>query len=172
MLNPVLVAQEEEHYAIWAGRDGETRRAHDAFYARAATILHEEGVVLVAGSDAGIFTNIPGSALTRELELLAEAGIPAVDVLAMATVTPAGVLGFGDQLGQVAPGFRADLVLVDGDPLTDLGVLEHPAGLVRGGVWVDGEGLSELHGAAFRHDPARTRRNLASGLAAQRAAGR
>lgn len=168
LLNPVLVAFEAEHYAAWAARDPELRRAHDAFFARAAALFHEEGVPLVTGTDAGIFTNIPGSAMTRELELLVAAGIPARDALAMATTNGAAALGIGDAVGQIAPGFRAELVLVDGDPLSDIGVVEHPVGLMRGDVWRDAADLARLHDAAARHDPARTQANFEAGLAAQR----
>ncbi|MCA9701307.1 MAG: amidohydrolase family protein [Myxococcales bacterium] len=168
LLNPVLVAYEAEHYATWAAQDPDLRRGHDAFFARATAIFHEEGVRLVAGTDAGIFTNIPGSAMTRELELLVAAGIPEIDVLAIATTNGAAVLGLGDTVGRVAPGFRAELILVDGDPLSDISVVEHPVGLMRGDSWLDADDLARLHDAAGRHDPGRTQANLEAGLAAQR----
>lgn len=123
---------------------------------------------MVAGTDAGIFTNIPGSAMTRELELLVAAGIPAIDALAMATTRGAAALGLGDTIGQIAPGFRAELILVDGDPLADIAVVEHPVGLLRGDAWRDAAALARLHDAASRHDPARTQANFEAGLAAQR----
>lgn len=164
LLNPVLVAAEQEHYAAWAARDADARRAHDAFFARATAIFHEEGVVLVAGTDAGIFTNIPGSAMARELELLVDAGLPPMDVLAMATTRGAQALGLGDSIGRIAPGFRAELILVDGDPLADIGVVEHPVGLMLGGEWTDARGLAALHDAATRHDPERTRNNFEAAL--------
>ncbi len=167
LLNPVLVQFEQEHYEAWAGQDPDLRRAHDAFYARATAIFHEEGVHMVAGTDAGIFTNIPGCAMTRELELLVGAGIPPTAVLAMATTNGAEVLGMGEVVGQIAPGFRAELMLVDGDPLVDISVVEHPVGLMHHGVWLDAPALAGLHEQARAHDPARTQANLEAGLAAQ-----
>lgn len=160
LLNPLLVAQEQTHYAEWARQPADARAAHDAFFAVATRIFHERGVAMVTGSDAGIFTNIPGSALTRELELLVAAGIPTADVLTMATVNGAGVLGLGDQIGKVAPGYRAEFILVNGDPLTDISVVEHPIGLLLGNTWMDAAQLEQLHASAFQHDPARTQANF------------
>jgi cytosine/adenosine deaminase-related metal-dependent hydrolase len=85
----------------------------------------------------------------------------------MATTNGAAALGIGDSVGQIAPGFRAEMVLVDGDPLVDISVVEHPVGLMRGDVWRDAAALARLHDAAARHDPARTQANFEAGLAAQ-----
>lgn len=160
LLNPLVVAQEQAHYADWAARDPDERAAHDAFFSRLTLLFHEQGVRMVTGSDAGIFTNIPGCALTRELELLVAAGIPPMDVLRMATNNGADVLGLGDEIGQVSPGYRAELILVDGDPLVDISTVEHPVGLARDGDWLDATELESLHRSAFQHDPARTKANF------------
>lgn len=86
--------------------------------------LHVEGVPLLAGTDAnatpGVPVNLPhGSSLHHELELLVEAGLSTVDALRAATVLPARHFGLTDR-GAVAPGMRADLVLLAGDPLADI----------------------------------------------------
>jgi hypothetical protein len=73
------------------------------------------GIPVVAGTDA-----IPGFALHRELELYVKAGIPAADVLRIATWEAAGRTRTRDRLGSVTPGKLADLVLVDGDPTQDI----------------------------------------------------
>ncbi|HEX9639447.1 MAG TPA: amidohydrolase family protein [Acidobacteriota bacterium] len=72
---------------------------------------YEAGVTLVAGTDS-----LAGFALHRELELYVDAGIPAPRVLQIATWEAARVARRGDQLGSIAPGKLADLVLVDGAP--------------------------------------------------------
>jgi imidazolonepropionase-like amidohydrolase len=94
-------------------------------HARASVeALHWEDVPLLAGTDAnatpGVPVNLPhGSCLHHELELLVEAGLSTVDALRAATVLPARHFGLTDR-GVVAPGMRADLVLLAGDPLADI----------------------------------------------------
>ena len=81
--------------------------------------LHERGVRLLPGTDAGY----PGFVLLRELDLYAQAGIPENEVLQLATIEPARHMGLDQSLGSVTPGKRAHLILVSGDPtkrMTDL----------------------------------------------------
>lgn len=91
--------------------------------------LHEAGVPLVAGT-AG---PIGGFELHRELELYAEAGIPAPDVLRLATLGAARVMGKDEDLGSVEPGKLADLILVDGDPTADIRDIRRVTTVVKGG---------------------------------------
>ncbi|GAA1715189.1 amidohydrolase family protein [Nonomuraea bangladeshensis] len=81
--------------------------------------LHRAGVPLLAGTDATPFTPTHGAGLHRELELLTEAGLSPEEALAAATSVPARHFGLDDR-GRIAPGLRADLVLVDGDPTRDI----------------------------------------------------
>jgi imidazolonepropionase-like amidohydrolase len=71
----------------------------------------EHGITIVAGTDA-----IAGLSYPRELELYVAAGIPAADVLALATIGAARVMGRDRQSGSIAVGKQADLVLVDAAP--------------------------------------------------------
>ena len=89
--------------------------------------LHEAGVRLVAGTDA-----LAGFTLHRELELYAEAGIPNADVLRIATVESAAVVGVADRVGRIAPGYVADLVALDGNPLEDIGAVRNTAMTLKG----------------------------------------
>ena len=77
----------------------------------------------------------------RELELYVEAGIPTPVVLRMATRHAAEVAGEGERLGLIAPGRLADMILVDGDPLTRIGDLRRLRLLVKDGALVDLDGL-------------------------------
>ncbi|WP_246636763.1 amidohydrolase family protein [Actinoplanes hulinensis] len=99
----------------------------------AARALHEAGVVLLAGTDANPYVPEHGIAMHRELLLLTGAGMSPDAALAAATSIPARVFGLTDR-GRIAPGFRADLLLVDGDPTSDISTTKAIAGVWRGGV--------------------------------------
>jgi len=73
------------------------------------------GIPIEAGTDA-----FAGFSLQRELELDAEAGIPAASVLRLATLGAARIMGMDKDLGLVRPGKLADLVLIDGDPTKEI----------------------------------------------------
>jgi imidazolonepropionase-like amidohydrolase len=89
-------------------------------YAENARLLNEAGVLLLAGTDVGIPTLIPGLSLHEELELLVGAGLTPLEVLRTATINPARVLGQTDSLGSIDVGKLADLVLLDANPLADI----------------------------------------------------
>ena len=90
--------------------------------------LDQGGVTLVPGTD-----EVAGFTLHREYELWALAGIPPARVLQHATLGAARVLGLDHEIGRVAPGFSADLVLVDGDPTSDIGSIRRIAMVVKQG---------------------------------------
>ena len=82
--------------------------------------LHAAGVRVLAGTDAPMPLVYPGFALHKELELLVEAGLTPADALRAATIWPAEFLGLGGSSGSVTVGKRADLVLLDADPLHEI----------------------------------------------------
>jgi imidazolonepropionase-like amidohydrolase len=83
--------------------------------------LHKAGVRLFAGDDAASDLAGIGVSLHGELELLTIAGLTPAEALHAATAGPAAAFGLGDR-GRVTPGARADLLLIDGNPLTDITV--------------------------------------------------
>jgi len=85
--------------------------------------LHAAGVPLRAGTDTLAPMVVPGAALHEELRLLAGAGIPPEDVMAIATRGSAGVFGVED-LGTLRPGAPADLAIFREDPTRDLAALD------------------------------------------------
>jgi imidazolonepropionase-like amidohydrolase len=97
--------------------------------------LRAAGVTILAGSDmqTGVF---PGAGLHRELHLLLEAGLTPADAIRAATIDGARFLADGKEpdFGVVAPGKRADLLLVDGDPTQDLDALARIRVVMQGGV--------------------------------------
>ena len=103
----------------------------------ALPVLDGAGVPLLAGSDAIACFVHPGQGLHRELAAFVEAGLSTERALRAATVTPGRVLApvLGEARGRVELGGIADLLLVEGDPLTDPRVLERPLGTMVTGRW-------------------------------------
>jgi imidazolonepropionase-like amidohydrolase len=85
---------------------------------RTLKAAREAGVAIALGHDWNPFYDS-----ARELERLVHHGLPAIDAIVAATRAGAAALGLGDQLGTIEPGRLADLIVVDGDPLSDPGVL-------------------------------------------------
>lgn len=82
--------------------------------------LSSAGVRMLAGTDTPMPLNYPGSSLHTELELLVESGLSPADALRAATLWPAEFCGAERTSGSIAAGKRADLVLLNGDPLADI----------------------------------------------------
>jgi imidazolonepropionase-like amidohydrolase len=81
--------------------------------------LHKAGIPIGFGSDAGVGLRIPGIAEHRELELMVEAGFTPLESLAIATSKAAKLLNLDDR-GSIQTGKRADLVVLDADPLQNI----------------------------------------------------
>ena len=102
------------------------------------TALHVAGVPILAGTDAAGADEkygglAQGASLHHELQLLAHAGLSAVEALRAATSLPARLFGLEDR-GVIQPGARADLLLVDGDPTTDIAATLAARAVWRGGA--------------------------------------
>jgi imidazolonepropionase-like amidohydrolase len=91
--------------------------------------LHRAGIPLLAGTD----TFVPGHSLHDELALLVSAGLSPLAALRTATTAPARFLGVVDRFGAIAPGFAADLVLLDANPLDDIANTSAIRSVVVGG---------------------------------------
>ncbi len=87
---------------------------------RNTVLLHEAGVTIGFGTDAGVTNRVIGFSEHRELELLVAAGIPPADALRMATTTSAAILGQAAELGEIAPGRHADILVLRANPLEDV----------------------------------------------------
>jgi imidazolonepropionase-like amidohydrolase len=100
--------------------------------------LHSAGATILAGTDANSDPTTPyspphGEAMHQELQLLVDAGLSPVEALRAATVAPAEVFGLVDR-GTIAAGRRADLLLVTGDPTSDISATRNITG-----VWIAGD---------------------------------
>ena len=100
--------------------------------------LHAASVPLLAGTDAGNPGTWHGVSLHRELELLVKTGLTPSEALAAATSVPARIFDLSDR-GRIAPGLRADLVLVKGDPTKDISATRDIIAVWKTGVPFDRE---------------------------------
>ncbi|MER6946431.1 amidohydrolase family protein [Nonomuraea sp. NPDC000554] len=107
--------------------EGVTNASH------AALALFRAGVPLLVGTDATPFGPVHGASMHHELLLLTEAGLTAEEALTAATSVTARCFGLADR-GRIAPGLRADLLLVDGDPTRDITATRAIADVWRRGV--------------------------------------
>jgi imidazolonepropionase-like amidohydrolase len=110
---------------------GQDQRYQDSFQRMLdmAKTFYDAGVPIVAGTDS-----LAGFSLHRELELYEKAGIPAPKVLQLATLGAARVVKRDGELGSVAPGKLADVILVDGDPATHISDIRRVKTVVKDGV--------------------------------------
>jgi imidazolonepropionase-like amidohydrolase len=107
--------------------------------------LHRAGVLLVAGSDAmGLALVAPGSSLHRELELLTESGLTPYEAIRAATVAPAVFLRKDNEFGSIGVGKRADLLLLEGNPLQGVAHLREPVGVMVRGKWLPSAQLHQM----------------------------
>jgi imidazolonepropionase-like amidohydrolase len=112
--------------------DPATDKQYRAAYAnmvRMVKKLYDNGIQIVAGTD-----NSNGYALDRELEIYAEAGIPASKVLRIATIEAPQVMHLDKDFGSVSPGKYADMILVNGDPTKQISDIRHVDTVIKNGV--------------------------------------
>lgn len=98
--------------------------------------LHSAGVPLLPGTDNSNPGTISGAGMLVEAAILVEAGLSPVEALTSATALPATTFGLTDR-GRIADGLRGDVVLVEGDPTTDISDLHGIVGVWKWGVPVD-----------------------------------
>jgi imidazolonepropionase-like amidohydrolase len=109
--------------------DAASARARTLRSAQTIKTLFDAGVPVVAGTDGAV----PGYSVLRSIELFAEGGLTPMQALQSATIVPAVAMGLGHDTGSIAPGKRADLVVLDANPLDDI----HN---IRKGRWVVANG--------------------------------
>jgi hypothetical protein len=107
--------------------------------------LNDAGVTIIPGTDA-----LSGYSLLHELELYVRAGIPAAQVLRMATLTSAQVSGADKERGTVAAGKLADMILIDGDPTAHIEDVHKIAVVIKGGRVYDPAQIEAALGIAPR----------------------
>jgi imidazolonepropionase-like amidohydrolase len=146
----------------WTGSNPYVRRTTNAdFVTRALAfqrpmvgMLYRAGVPLLAGTDTPLPVMLPGHSLHQEFVELERSGVDRWGALAAATANPgrfiATFVDHGSRFGTITPGSRADLLLVDGNPLDDPTVLVHPTGVMARGRWFDRPALDRMVEVAAR----------------------
>ncbi|WP_372752432.1 amidohydrolase family protein [Mariniflexile sp.] len=109
---------------------GQEKRHEDSFNKMLEVVndLYNKGVQIVPGTDG-----LPGFLYHRELELYVQAGIPASEVLKLATIKSAEITGVSDLYGSIKVGKQADLILIDGNPLEDISNIRRVEWTMKGG---------------------------------------
>lgn len=98
--------------------------------------LHAAGVGILLGSDAPQQFNVPGFSIHREMKRMTDAGMSTYDIIKSGTSAVGQYFKSQDDFGTVAIGKRADLILLDANPLEDLAAFERPAGVMVRGRWL------------------------------------
>lgn len=128
-----------------------TMKGHEADYKKSfdnmlkmLNLLYTNDITFVPGTD-----DFPGFALQRELELYAKAGVPNAKVLQKATFTSAQVAGKENELGSIEVGKKANLILVDGDPVKNISDIRKVELTIKNGNLYDTKALYQSYGFGF-----------------------
>ena len=142
VLDPILREQFEQRYAA-TQRD--TTRRFEAIFAHARALevaFMRAGGLLLSGTDpTGGGGVVPGFSNQRELELLVESGLTPLEAIKVGTLNGATYLGRAKDVGSIARGKQADLVVIDGDPSTNIADVEHVEMVFRDGIGYDPQKL-------------------------------
>ena len=150
----VRIIYEQTSFKRWLNASPELAAYNlevDAYLHHLTQLMHARGVTLVLGSDAGALTGLPGPATIDEIELMVAAGIAPHAVLTAATVNAAQSIDRGAQLGRIAVGFQADLVVLKDNPLNTVKTLREPLLVVQQGRVFDRADLNQLRAEAYQH---------------------
>lgn len=128
--------------AVFTSEQRETLKAGRGARGAMVKALDDVGAGLMAGSDCPACRLVPGRSLLRELELMVEAGLSPWRALLSATASVARFLD--SDAGVITPGRRADLLLVDGDPLADISAIRRQAGVAVAGSWLSATALERM----------------------------
>jgi hypothetical protein len=105
---------------------------------------HAAGVPIGAGTDTPIALAVPGYSLHSELEMLVRAGLSPLEALQSATVRPAEYFSLLDEMGTIDVGKKADMVLLDANPLDDISNTKRISAVVTKGRLLAGDDLEDL----------------------------
>jgi len=120
----------------YAAEDWAAKRRGDAVRAKITKALHDGGARLLVGTDSPHPFVMPGFSVHEELQNFVGVGFSPYEALKAATVDAAEFVGASGEFGVIRPGARADLVLVEGNPLEDVKNASRIAGVMVRGHWL------------------------------------
>lgn len=133
------------HDAGWTPSDYARARAVWPKVLELTRRMYAAGALMTIGTDlGGMAFLVPGYSVSQEMALHREAGIPAWDVLRMATSNAAGAIGLGRRAGRIAPGMEADMVFLNGDPRLDMRRVADVRAVVSDGALFDPAALRRI----------------------------
>jgi len=128
-----------------------TRKGHEADYDQSfdkmlkmLKLLNDNKITFISGTD-----DFPGFTLHHELELYSKAGVPNAKVLQSATLVSAQVAGREKDFGSVAVGKKANLILIDGDPLKNISDIRKVESVMKNGNLYDPKKMYLSYGFGF-----------------------
>jgi imidazolonepropionase-like amidohydrolase len=98
--------------------------------------LHDAGAGILLGTDAAQAYHLPGFAVHEELEMLVEAGLSPYEAIEAGTRNAAAVMGKGNEFGTIEEGKRADLLLLESNPLSNVSAIQERSGVMLRGRWM------------------------------------
>lgn len=144
--NPAFIERFRGAAVVTDAHDGRTEEVierHMIEVLANVAMLHDHGVALVLGTDTRMPFAFPGYSVHRELELHVRAGLTPMEAIQSATRDAARMIGCEEDFGTIEPGKRADLLVLDGNPLADIRNTRSLDVVIRGGSVVDRKALLE-----------------------------
>lgn len=137
-------------YNAWANRllnnsnfNLEDAKEHAALRQRLLSEMNKSGVKILMGTDAPQLYSVPGFSIHREFKKMSEAGMSPYEILVTGTRNVGEYFSAKDNFGTIAVGKRADLILVDNNPLDDLSNLKNHSGVMASGRWLSKEFIAQ-----------------------------
>ena len=110
----------------------------------AVSKLHKNNVPFMAGTDTPIGYLIPGRSLHKELEILVESGLSNLEAIKTATINPATFFGIENKVGRIKNGFKADLLILNSNPLNDITNTQNIHAVIKNGHFLSRQSLDSL----------------------------
>lgn len=147
LVHPMLRQSWQTRIASFSPEAVEARRRGLPMVHQAVSALRRSGVHILVGTDTPNPYVPPGVSVHDELGLLVEAGLSPYEALRAATADAAAFLGLEKEFGTIAEGLRADLLMVEGNPLDDVRSTSRIAGVMLRGRWYDAADLKARLGS-------------------------